>query len=53
MKEEMDINPEQPDDKTIFASLDVIRAFERLIHNLEITRLELLKVAEAMKPVES
>ena len=51
-KNEIDMKLEPSEDKTIFAPIEEIRNFERLIINLEITRRELQKVAEGMKPIK-
>jgi len=50
---EENMDKEQWEDAIIFASFEQIQIFERIINKLEITRQELQKVAERMKPMEN
>ena len=49
----IDTEWEQPEIKPVFVPMEEIRCIERVIDNLEITRRELQKVAEGMKPIEN
>jgi len=42
---------DQLEDAVFFAPIEVIRDIERVLNKLEITRKELQKVADGMKPV--
>ena len=52
MEKDIDTTRGQNEDKVIFAPLDDIKIITSVIDKLEITRLELKKVAEGMRAVE-
>jgi len=52
MKEEMDIIKGSSEDRAIYAPIEDIRNIEKVIKDLEITRKELQKVAEGMRPIK-
>jgi len=52
-KNEMDKRMEPPENKIIYAPFEEIRNIEQVIYDLEMTRRELQRMAEGMKPIKN